>query len=368
MSYIRENIKKYLKNQILKCFRNKKMSAFKTIKIIKCRDELLKELEKLGFNQFKIKGNEIRILTLSESSAQRRSILEQIYKKFGNSNYNFSTSRSSIGHIDIIYPNNKKSFITVKPINKQGNKSAGIDNELNLFDQIKKALEIAKPITVIFESFKNRKKVIKNVTEVILTNKQTKNRAKADIVLKTKKGQDFPISIKKNNAEYWESADSYQHAQKIARKIIKKLENKNQIFLINKNSFYQLIPSIAFPASDKEKKQVVFGSDILLGNGVVIVQDFSDENFEWNYSKKILKIRVSKILQSKKDLTGEDDVWFIVRNDSNRRTRGFYPGLRILACTPKRLTQGVMLVSRQGKILRLVNSEIMTKLIYKSQI
>jgi hypothetical protein len=334
-------------------------------KTINSHEELPIELEKLGFNQLKTIGNEVSILTQPEAT-HRRTVLKQVDHEFDNAKYNPSTLRSSIGHVDIDYPNSKKKgFVTAKPLNRQGDSSAGVDNELKLANQISKALAIANPITVVFNA-PGKQKIIKNVTDVVVKGRQTTNHAKADIVLKTK-GQDFPISIKKNNAEYWESADSYEPARKISNQIIKKLESTGQVSLTNQGSFYYLIPSIAFPASAEEKSKMAFGTDIL-GNGAVISQSFEDDNFEWDDSRSTLKIKVSEILDSEKDLTDENDVWFIVRNDSNRRTRGFYPGLRILACKPKRLTQGVMLVSRSGKVIRPVDSKTVTKLIRRGQI
>jgi hypothetical protein len=334
-------------------------------KTVHNKDELTGELQKLGFDQLKTQGNEVSVLTHSDAG-KRKSVLRKVDQEFDNASYNPSTSRSSIGHVDVDYPDSKKlGFVTAKPLNRQGDSSAGVSNELTLANQISKALAVANPITIVFNG-PNKQKTVKNVSGVEVKGRQATNKSKTDIALITS-GKDFNISIKKDDAEYWESADSYEPAKTAAKKIIDKLVKKEKVTLLDQGSYYQLIPSIAFPASDEEKTQMVFGND-LLGQGAVISQTFTDEDFEWDDSRSTLKIRVNEIIDKKTDLTDDNDVWFIVRNDSNRNTKGFYPGLRILACKPRRLTQGVMLVDQSGKITRNVDSETVEKLIRRSQI
>ena len=334
-------------------------------KIVHNKDELASELQKLGFDQLKIQGNEVSVLTHSDAG-KRKSVLRKVEQEFDNATYNPSTLRSSIGHVDVNYPNSKKlGFVTAKPLNRQGDSSAGVSNELALANQISKALAISNPINVVFNA-PNKQKIVKNITGVEIKGRQTTNKSKTDISLVTS-GKNFNISIKKDDSEYWESADSYEPAKSFAKKIINKLIDKEKVKLLKQGSYYQLIPSIAFPASEEEKIQMVFGNDIL-GNGAVISQTFTDDDFEWDDSRSTLKIRVNEIIDQKSDLIGDNDVWFIIRNDSNRNTKGFYPGLRILACKPKRLTQGVMLVDRSGKITRPVDAETVEKLIRRSQI
>ena len=334
-------------------------------KIVQNKDELTSELQKMGFDQIKTQGNEVSVLTASDAN-KRKAVLKKVDQEIDNAKYNPSTLRSSIGHVDVDYPDSKKmGFVTAKPLNRQGDSSAGVSNELALANQISKALAIANPITVTFNA-PNKQKTVKNVSGVVVKGRQTTNKSKTDVALITSR-KNFNISIKQNNAEYWESADSYEPAKAVAKKLIDKLVAQNKVKLINQGTHYQLIPSIAFPASDEEKTQMVFGSDIL-GSGAIIIQTFTEDDFEWDDARSTLKINVSEIIDSVKDITGNNDVWFIVRNDSNRNTKGFYPGLRILACKPERLTEGVMLVDQSGKIIRKVDPKTIENLIRRAKI
>lgn len=96
----------------------------------------------------------------------------------------------------------------------------------------------------------------------------------------TKKGNAYNISVKKDNAEMWESADSLW-GQKAAE-YVKKLEKKGKITLQQeKTGHFTITPNIAIEATADEARDVVFGSDIL-GQGVVITKTFRESDFNLN--------------------------------------------------------------------------------------
>ena len=94
-----------------------------------------------------------------------------------------------------------------KPAKKQGKSSAGVDNEQKLVDFINSSAKTG-PINVFFMN-KNKTFDVIGCVEAISAGTDTSGRKKSDVNLIDYKGKVYPISIKKDDAEYWESADSY---------------------------------------------------------------------------------------------------------------------------------------------------------------
>jgi hypothetical protein len=47
-----------------------------------------------------------------------------------------------------------------------------------------------------------------------------------------------------------------------------------------------------------------------------------------------------------KDVKGDKDVYFLIRNDKTRKSIREYPGIRILAAYKKRINKNVVIVDR----------------------
>lgn len=294
--------------------------------------DLISILKTYGYKEFKIESSStVSIIT----DKNRIDVLKDVEKrlKILKAKYDPNKGSSSIGAVvagDFI--------IKARPANKQGKKSAGLDNEDAMIEGIK-AFTKTGPITVRITDGR-KKYTYRGVTDIQEVGRDTSGRKKADVRLITKT-KIIPISIKKDNAEMWESADSYWAP--IAKKIIDREVANKQAKLIKNGSTYKIVPNIAIKASAKEKNDVVFGSDIK-GNGFVVVKTFSKDDFKLDKNGDILEIRVTKIIDSPEDLTGNSDIYFLIRNDSSRKGSKIAPGLRVLAVSGSRINKNVRIV------------------------
>lgn len=292
-------------------------------------------LRQKGYNDLKVfSRNKIAILTDDNREEMYNKLLEDL--KEYNPTRSFNTMHSSIGHIQI-YPN---LIVIVKPKSKQGAMSAGIDNELKFINTVNNFIEQSekKSINIIFEG-NGKKFICDNVTKVEETGRDTKNKKKADAILKGDK--DYNISLKKDNAEMWESADRYFKDK--ALKIIKSLENSGDIKITKNNDYYIIRPNVGVKATQVEAESVVFGSDIK-DNGAVIIKTFNDSDFKYDDIKQELTVKCSYIIQDLNDLPEQKDVYFLIRNNRTRRSKNFLPGLRILAVNKSRINSKVLVV------------------------
>lgn len=309
------------------------------------KKQLLDIIKKTGFHDIKeVSGTKFALL-VSNTSIRKSSLekLEAALKKNKiDVKYDKSTSFSSIGHLLI----DNQFMVTAKPKNRQGTSSAGVDNELLLVKQINDAVEDSddKIIDVIFKhggtSFK-----IAGVTKAVSAGADTAGRKKSDVNIVTK-SKTIPISIKKDNAENWESADSYWGA--IARKFVDAAVDEGMAKLEKEGQVYKIVPNLAVKSTKEEKTNVVFGSDILSGKGAVIKQTFSASDFKFDAKKNALTITVKEILRTLSDVEGgPSDVWFLIRNDKTRLGSPIgYPGLRVLAVYASRVNNNVKKLNR----------------------
>lgn len=294
--------------------------------------ELAKQIEDLNKHQkigtVIIKNNrQIHIKT----DLNRVKLLKYLAKEFNGTYVDTPNSISSVGYVEL--PSNIR--LVAKP-NKAH--SAGVLNEKILGDIINKYCA-SGPINI---KFIGKNKVFKciGVMNCKLTGTTTKGRRKADLILQG--NLEYPISLKKDNAEVWESADNYMGYR--TREILDKLTEKGMIELKHINGdVHYLKPNIAFLPTEKEKNDVVFGSDIL-PNGAVIVKSFDSESIVSIDDNGWLEIPVTKVITSLKDLDEHDDVVFLVRNDSSRNPKRLgYKGLRVLAVYSSRLNKNILI-------------------------
>jgi hypothetical protein len=308
------------------------------------KSKLLSIIKKNGFHDVKEMSSTKFALLVATNSTRKSSLekLEKILKKDYSVKYDKTTSLSSIGHLVI----EGKFFVTAKPKNRQGNASAGVDNELMLVQEINSAVKDSddKRIDVIFKHGGTTFK-LSGVTEAISAGADTAGRKKSDVNI-IAKGKSVPISIKKDNAENWESADSYWG--QTARKFVDAAVDAEIAELVKEGSVYKIVPNIAVKSTKDEKTSVVFGSDILPGQGAVIKKTFAKNDFKYDAKKNALTIDVSEILRNISDVEGgPSDVWFLIRNDKTRLGSPIgYPGLRVLAVYASRVNQNVKKLNR----------------------
>lgn len=293
--------------------------------------ELENRLNLIGYRSLKRESGRTTSILTDKNRVQVLENVEEELRDLG-AIYDPNKGTSSVGAVTI-----GQYTIKARPASKQGSASAGIQNELVMIDSIKQYTKNG-PINIrITDGVKS--KVYKDIVDVEEVGRDTSGRKKADVNLVTKTNKKIPISIKKDNAEMWESADSYWAAK--AKKIIDSLEAKKKIKVERVGNVFKITPSVATLADNIEKKNVVFGSDILR-DGCVVVKTFSPRDFVIEGDELVIKI--TKIIDSMTDLKGRYEVYFLIRNDSSRKGSKIRPGLRVLAVQNSRINKNVLVV------------------------
>ncbi len=296
----------------------------------------IKEIQKiLKANKYKetkiLTANRISVLVESNKRIETLNHIAKIFKRSGAIYNPNPYDGSSIGSVRF-----KNFQIFAKPISMQGTNRPGVQNEIAIIRRIKNFIKKNKKINIRFKS--NKKNVVfRNITAAKHTGRIISERQKADLVLVNNKGKIFPISLKKDNATIFESADSYC-TQKIKNHLIQ-LKKQKKIKLFKRKGMMQLYPKIAIKANRKESRDVVFGSDTIL----VVVKTFSPK--EMVSKNKNLEINCSHLIQNLTDLGKKHKVWFHVRKDVTRNMPSFFPGLRIFAIMEKGICSTFLKIS-----------------------
>lgn len=294
-----------------------------------------------------ISGNTLKVLTEKNRYEELNTILNILSKN--NFNTNLVEGKSSISSVGYIVVEDKIRIV-VKPINLQGNSSAGIKNELILADAINK-LCLDKPVNLRFFTDGNIFE-IKNAIHCKVVGRRTTGRRKADIIVETIDNKFIPLSIKKGRGEavMYESCDNYCGLE--AKLLLEKLLKESKVKLTyvkpknNESHGYNIItPNIAWKPTLKQKEDVLFGCDIR-PNGCILMKTFSQNPFVYNKEDDFYECRVDYIFKNASDVNGENEVWFFLRNNSSRNSKKLgYPGLRILAVSEQRINKNVLKIS-----------------------
>ena len=225
----------------------------------------------------------------------------------------------------------------------------GRGNEFNLLTAIQEYInDYGKPINIELRSQQNGVVFKANsVMKVVHVGaKDVFKRNKADLHFVTDHMTVYPMSVKDENASYWESADSYWGVQAknfLNWAIYKKYAKLEE----NGTGGFNVVPNIAVAATDPEIRDVVFGADIY-GKGAIIVQKFTPAAFKWDFDKDVLIITCKLIITKENHVKGAHEVFFQVRNDRTRTTANLYKGLRTLA-TMRRSLQGNKIFERGAR-------------------
>jgi hypothetical protein len=221
-------------------------------------------------------------------------------------------------------------------------------------------------INVKFIDPRGKSLKLRNVIDVDVTSRDTANRKKADIILKSKSNQ-LPISIKKLNADMWESADSM--FGKRAKEILDKLIADNVVSLEkigNKGDqpVFRLSKEIVMEPTEEEAMQAIFGSDINPKGGIVI-QTFKPEHFTQDENN--ITIECHAVISSREDIPKSHVMFWILRNNSNRNSKTIgIAGIRPVGVTAKRAfgskeTKNVVVVDVDGNVIEGGYKEFMKK-------
>jgi hypothetical protein len=312
--------------------------------LLEAREDLFpylsNELIKLGYSLDDMKrmsGTTLRLLLSTTNDAERKIVAQDIASKLGG-----TLERDGK---DVRIAGGK---IQIKSDSQQGKKSGGIDNELHLVNKINEFVKERGPLTVTFVGDNGKRISASNITEAVHVGANTKDRKKTDVQLLTQNNP-IPISIKKRNAEHWESADTYFGAR--LDTIVDYLLAKKKITITPTGNYrkkdgvpiVRINPTVAIPATDKESVDVVFGSDILAGNGAVVKETFQDEHYTLQGNH--LTITAELVITHPEDIPENLKVVWVIGNSSDRmRPLSKYPGLRPQAFYTSRVNKNMLVV------------------------
>ena len=298
--------------------------------------DLENRLSLLGYKNIKRESSKTVSIITDENRVQ---VLENVERNLQDLNafYDKNKGPSSIGAVIT-----DRFTIRAKPASKQGRRAPGIENEFIMINGIKQYVDKGAIHVRITDGIKS--KLYKDIVDVQEVGRDTSGRKKADVNLIDKRGNKIPISIKKDNAEFWESADSYWSLN--AKKIIDRLEAKKEIKIESFRNVFKIKPTVAVKADDQEKRNVVFGNDIQVNKGIVLVKTFGSNDFTLSRDSDELVIKVTKIIDSISDLNGNNDIYFLIRNDSSRTGSKIRPGLRVQAVSASRINRNVKVVTK----------------------
>ena len=243
----------------------------------------------------------------------------------------------------------KGATFLLKPSGAQGRASAGTENEDVLSNEIKKYIEDG-PKNVIFVG-QNKSQSTSGIKEVKDVGYDVAEGKKADLVLIGNKS--YPISIKKDNAGFWESSDTRYKA--VVNKLSEKIKNgdfapeitfrpfkdklgnekKGINVMYNETTGKKVTGVIVTDLPEKEEQSIIFGSD----KAVVVYKTYTPKDF--TLEGDTVKVEVTKIIEDMKDIEQFNlEPVLNIRHDSTRTATG---GLRATV-------QPENLLYREGKL------------------
>lgn len=325
------------------------------------RDTVASELKKLGYENLKINGNIINVLVQIPDGAKKNehriSMIKEILAKFAEVSPEHKPQyiqAKRLGSLGGIIFADSPAAIVVKDSGKQGDNSAGVANELELASILESVIEKYGSADVTFKDERGKKLLIRNATTVDVAGRETTGRKKADVVLVNAKGR-LPISIKKLDADMWESADKLFGAR--AKQILADLQKSKAIQLQKSmddegNTIFRLEKEIVVEPTEEEALNAIFGADLNPQGGVVI-QTFKPEHFTQKDNQIVVDCHA--VIKNWEDIPESHLMVWLIRNDKTRSNP--LPGLRTLGVT---LTRGigksgkkdVILVDKNGKVVK----------------
>ena len=302
-------IKKMMGEKRIKIIRENKVTKKNPIKfrILKENDaesgiEILKK--ELGFTDDNFVKQSSVTYKLLVPRADRLDIATKI-DKIEDFEFDPNLKGSSIGGIKY-----KNAKFLLKPSGVQGRASAGTENEDVLVNEVKKYLQQGAK-NVIFQGT-NQNYVTKNIKEILDVGYDTASGKKADVVLVGDKK--YPISIKKDNAGFWESSDTrYKDVvlklsdkikngdfapQLVFKPFVDKMGNTKEDIniMFNDETNKPVTGVIVTNLPTKDEQSIIFGSD----NAVVIYKTYLPSDFDLQGEN--LNVKVNNIITDLKQI------------------------------------------------------------------
>ncbi len=271
-------------------------------------------------------SKQIRLLT---KGSERKTTMDKLLQDLPDSKYDINFKGSSLGAIIA----NDGTAIIVKPREKQGGGSAGLDNEQTLIDGVNEYASTDSPIKVVFAG-DNKSISFDNITLAKGVGTDTAGGKKSDVALYSGNEVVANLSLKKSNATMWESADKrYKDLMiQLSTKLIKnpfpnvglrKTEKEGIYRLYNPETKTDLSGIIVNNLPDNDNESIIFGTDDPKVD--VIKHTFQPSDFTFNNGT--LTIKAGIIFTDLKDIEGTDyEPILIVRHDVTRTaTKGLRP-------------------------------------------
>ena len=307
---------------------NLDLPKYDIILINEAASDIKNELLDAGFAEEDIlikSGKQIRLLAKGN---ERKSTIDKLVSDL-NYTYDPNFRGSSLGAVIA----DDGTAIIVKPKERQGGASAGLENEQVLVDTINQ-YAAEGPISVTFKG-ENKTLNYDNVASAKGVGTDTAGGKKADVQLLNESGGVIAnISLKKANAEMWESAD--RRYKDLMLKLSKKLLNspfpnvalretdKKDIYrLYNPETETDLGGLVITNLPNNENESIVFGTDE--PKVQVIKHTFQPSDF--SFDNGVLTINAGTILTSLDDIEGtEYEPILVIRHDVTRTaTKGLRP-------------------------------------------
>jgi hypothetical protein len=309
-------------------------------------------LEQAGY-EVKVTGNKLGILTDEQRETVLKDALAFLQKTFPTNGVEYSSDPKSTGSsIGGIKFRGSPVVVLARPKSKQGGGSSGKLNEENLRAMLQMLIMDYGSVNVMFVDKRGKKIGIKDCTKVDDASMNVVDRQKADLILTSSDGKSLPISLKKVQADMWESADSTfgEKAKAILAKLQKQGVVQLQKFKTDKGGYFKLTKEIVVEPTAEEAMGAIFGSD-LFKRGAVVVQTFKDEHFAIRDNN--ITIQCEYIFTTKEDIPTSHLMVWIIRNDKTRNNP--LPGLRTLGVT---LARGIGKSGTKDAILVDVNGNV----------
>lgn len=331
------------------------------------KDGLLSLLKDNGYTDTKIDGNKILVLVQipdgqKKNEFRKANIIEILNYLKGavpeyGPTYTPATKDKSMGSLGGITFATSPLKIAVKDSGIQGDKSAGVGNEIELGSMIQSVIEKYGTANITFTDPRGVKLSIKDANQIVISGRSTQGRKKADIEIFSPNSR-LPISIKEVDAEMWESADRL-FGQK-ARGIIEKLVSEGVVDLIRITDpedppIYKLSKEIVIEPTEEEALQAIFGSDINPEGGIVI-QTFEPQHFKQDGND--IEIDAHAVIVTKDDIPESHVMYWLLRNNKDRNSKSLgIPGIRPMGVTATRAfgksgTKDVVFVDSEGNVTK----------------
>jgi len=304
--------------------------------------EILKKELNLTDQDFKDNGLNFFILVPSNKRLEFIDKIENIDtgtdKKFEFTST--PTSFSSIGYF--MYGDSK---FGIKPSEKQGGKSAGLENEEIFVNTINSLLEDGPKDIKVTDGANEI--FYKDITQVVATGRSTSGYSKSDVNFYSGETDKGGLSLKKDNAIYWESADvRFKNEVKnlidaiISGKLGDEISyvpltdakgnpDPDVIRMYNKKEDKPIAGIIVKDLPAQDSQQIIFGND----NVPVAIKTWRSSDFK--VEGDTIVVKASKLYTNLEDV--EKDKALPILNIRHDKTRRATKGLRALVQTEKSL-------------------------------